>query len=82
MDEPFAALDAVTENCVRNNIDRELKGKTKIIVSSKLSSIIHADHILVLDADHVAGFGTHKELLKNCRLYKELFDIQNGGEGT
>ncbi len=82
MDEPFAALDAVTESCVRNNIDRELKGKTKIIVSSKLSSIIHADHILVLDADHVAGFGTHKELLKNCRLYKELFDIQNGGEGT
>ncbi len=75
-DEPFAALDSVTESKVRGNINKFLKDKTKVIVSSKLNSISYADHILVLDLGRVVGYGTHDELLKTCDIYKHLHELQ------
>ena len=75
-DEPFAALDSVTESKVRNNINELLKDKTKVIVTSKLNSISHADHILVLDFGRVVGYGTHEELLESCDIYKDLHELQ------
>ncbi len=76
MDDPYAALDAVTESIVSENIKKSLEGKTKIIVSSKINSIKDADNILVLEQGSMVGFGKHEQLLESCPEYKEIYDTQ------
>lgn len=80
LDEPYASLDAMTGKKVRENIEEELKDKTKIIISSRITDILNADRILVLDSGNAAGLGKHEELLETCGLYKELFDMQRSLE--
>jgi len=71
-DDSFSALDYQTDMKVRKNIKQELKDKTVLIVAQRIGTIRTADRILVLDKGQIVGNGTHKELLKNCSVYKEI----------
>ncbi len=75
-DDSFSALDAKTEKTVRKNIKEMLKGKTILMVAQKISTIMDADNIIVLDNGRIAGQGTHDELLETCREYKDIYDTQ------
>lgn len=86
-DDCFTALDYKIEKQLRDKIREKTKGKTKIIVSSRLSSILDADQIIVLDEGKMVGCGTHKDLLKSCSEYikiaKSQLDnsvLKDGGE--
>lgn len=71
-DDSFSALDYKTDLKVRDNLKKELKDVTKLIVAARIGTIMDADQILVLDKGKVVGQGTHQELLKNCQVYKEI----------
>ncbi len=75
-DDCFSALDSKTEFAVRQNIKEYLKGKTVIMIAQKISTIMDADNIVVLDKGHLAGQGTHEYLLKTCPLYQEIYATQ------
>ena len=80
LDDSSSALDYATDAKLRKAI-REIKNNpTVIIVSQRTSSMQFADKIIVLDDGHAVGVGTHKELLKNCSIYKEIHDSQFGTE--
>ena len=71
-DDSFSALDYKTDVVLRRALKQETKDATTLIVAQRISTILHADNIIVLDEGHVAGQGTHKELLKNCDVYKQI----------
>lgn len=71
-DDTFSALDYKTDMQVRKAIKKELSDKTIIIVAQRIGTIKDADQILVLDEGKIVGKGTHKELLENCEVYKEI----------
>lgn len=71
-DDTFSALDYKTDMLVRKAINKNLKDKTIIIVAQRIGTIKDADKILVLDEGKIVGEGTHKELLSNCKVYKEI----------
>lgn len=78
LDDSASALDYATDARLRKAI-REMEGDTTVfIVSQRASSIMHADKILVLDDGHLVGMGTHEELLKNCLIYREIYESQFG----
>lgn len=71
-DDSFSALDYKTDAKLREGLNEELKDTTKIIVAQRISTIRHADKIIVLDRGEAVGMGTHEELMKNCDVYKEI----------
>ena len=71
-DDSFSALDYRTDAALREGLARELPDTTKIIVAQRISTIRHADQILVLDRGELVGHGTHDELMKTCRVYQEI----------
>ena len=71
-DDSFSALDYRTDAKLRAELTRQLPDATKIIVAQRISTIRHADQILVLDRGAVVGKGTHDELMKNCSVYREI----------
>lgn len=71
-DDSFSALDYKTDAKLREGLNEELKDTTKIIVAQRISTIRHADKIIVLDCGEAVGMGTHEELMKNCDVYKEI----------
>ena len=75
-DDSFSALDYKTDYEVRKKLDKYTKNATKFIVSSRIGTIKDADTIIVLDDGVVSGIGTHKELLKNCKVYREIAESQ------
>lgn len=75
LDDSTSALDLLTDKKVRENI-KKINGLTKIIVSQRVSSIIDADQIILLDKGFIVGLGTHEELLKECEIYKEIYESQ------
>lgn len=75
-DDCFSALDSKTEYAVRRNVKEYLKGKTVFMIAQKISTIMDADNIIVLDKGRIAGQGTHEYLLKNCELYREIYATQ------
>lgn len=77
LDDAFSALDNDTEKRCRGRIKDLLQGKTVLMIAQKMDTIRDADRILVLSDGKIAGSGTHEELLKNCREYKEICDTQN-----
>ena len=79
LDDSSSALDYKTDAALRKEIKEHYSGTTSIIVAQRISSIKHADLILMLDEGEVIGSGTHEELLKNCPLYKEIAETQMGG---
>lgn len=71
-DDSFSALDYKTDAKLREGLNEKLKETTKIIVAQRISTIRHADKIIVLDRGEAVGMGTHEELMKNCDVYKEI----------
>ena len=71
-DDSFSALDYKTDYTLRKNLNKKIKDATNIIVAQRIGTIINADKILVLDNGKMVGVGTHKELLKKCKVYKEI----------
>lgn len=81
-DDSFSALDMKTDRQLRANLRKNMGDATMIIVAQRISSIIDADRILVLDNGEIIGNGTHHELLKNCKLYREMAELQLGKEAV
>jgi ATP-binding cassette subfamily B protein len=71
-DDSFSALDYKTDAALRNALAEKTKNATVIIVAQRISTIMHADQILVMDEGRIVGKGTHRELLKNCEVYMEI----------
>ena len=75
-DDSFSALDLKTDAALRKALNSKVKDNTVIIVAQRISTIMHADQILVLDEGKIAGIGTHAELLKNCEVYQQIASSQ------
>lgn len=75
-DDSFSALDFKTDAALRKALNKETGDSTVLIVAQRISTILHADQIIVLDEGKIVGKGTHKELLKNCEVYKEIASSQ------
>ena len=75
-DDSFSALDYRTDTALRSGLNERLTDTTKIIVAQRISTIRHADRILVLDEGRIVGSGTHDELMKTCSVYREIAKSQ------
>ena len=71
-DDSFSALDLKTDSKLRNELSKVTKDKIVIIVAQRISTVLNADTIIVLDEGKISGMGKHKELLENCSVYKEI----------
>jgi ABC transporter, permease/ATP-binding protein len=71
-DDSFSALDYKTDSKVRKNLNENCENSTKVIIAQRVATVMNADKILVLDEGKAVGLGTHKELYKNCKVYKEI----------
>ena len=71
-DDSFSALDYKTDSMLRKELKKYTKDATNLIVAQRIGTIINADKIIVLDEGKIAGMGTHKELLENCEVYKQI----------
>lgn len=71
-DDSFSALDYRTDARLREGLEEQLHGTTKIIVAQRISTIRHADKIIVLERGEAVGIGTHEELMQNCDVYREI----------
>ena len=81
LDDSTSALDAKSEKLVQEALNKELQGTTTIIIAQKISSVVHADKILVLDQGRLIGQGTHAELVATNDVYREIYETQKGKEG-
>ena len=79
-DDSTSALDAKSERLVQEALNKDLKGTTTIIIAQKISSVVHADKILVLDQGRLIGQGTHTDLVANNAVYREIYETQKGKE--
>ena len=79
-DDSTSALDAKSERLVQEALNKDLKGTTTIIIAQKISSVVHADKILVLDQGRLIGQGTHSDLVANNAVYREIYETQKGKE--
>lgn len=79
-DDSFSALDYKTDRILRSELKKETGGVTTLIVAQRIGTIMDADKIIVLDEGRIVGQGTHKELLKNCSVYREIAESQLGEE--
>ena len=79
-DDSFSALDMKTDKQLRQNLKKSMGDSTMIVVAQRVSTIMDATRIIVLEDGAVAGMGTHRELLGSCRLYREIAEIQLGKE--
>lgn len=75
-DDSFSALDYKTDSVLRKTLKEEIKDSTIIIVAQRISTIMNAEQILVLDDGRIVGKGTHKELLRNCEVYQQIASSQ------
>lgn len=80
LDDSSSALDYRTDAQLRKALNQNFKKTTTIIIAQRISSIMHADHILVLDDGQMLGYGTHAELMQSCGVYREISESQMGGE--
>ena len=81
LDDSTSAVDSATEAAIRESFAHNLADTTVIIIAQRISSVQYADEILILDDDHIAGRGTHEELLANNRIYQEIYQSQQEGVG-
>ena len=80
LDDSMSALDYKTDAALRRELQEHFEDTTAVIVAQRISSVLHADKILVLDDGIMAGYGTHEELMANCEIYQDLYRIQTGQE--
>ena len=76
LDEATSALDAASEHYVKQALEHLMLGKTTLIIAHRLSTVLHADRILVLDKGQLIASGTHSELMQSCTLYQQLAKLQ------
>ena len=79
LDDSTSAVDSATEAAIRESFAKNLKDSTVIIIAQRISSVQYADEILILDDDHIAGRGTHEELLRTNAIYQEIYKSQQEG---
>ena len=75
-DDSFSALDMKTDAKLRKALEKHVKNATEIVVAQRISTILHADQILVLDDGEIVGKGTHKELMESCEVYQQIAESQ------
>lgn len=80
LDDSTSAVDTATEAKIRENFDTALGDATKIIIAQRISSVLNADKIIVIDEGKVVGIGKHEQLLKNCRTYYDIYESQMSKE--
>lgn len=80
LDDSTSALDAKSEKLVQEALSNDLKDTTTIIIAQKISSVVHAENILVLDEGKLVAQGTHAELVENSAVYREIYDTQKAKE--
>ena len=76
MDDSASALDFATDANLRKAIKQNIKNTTIILISQRANTVKNADKIIVLEKGNVVGLGKHKELLENCKVYREIYDSQ------
>ncbi len=81
LDDSTSAVDTATDARIREAFARHIPGTTKLIIAQRISSVQGADRILVLDNGGISGFDTHENLLKNNRIYREIYEAQTQGGG-
>ena len=79
LDDSTSAVDTATEARIRSMLAEKLPGMTKIIIAQRISSVRHADKIVVLEDGRIHGIGTHEELLAGSRIYREIYESQKEG---
>ena len=82
LDDSTSAVDTKTDALIRNAFREEIPDTTKIIIAQRISSIIDADKIIVMDNGRIDGIGTSDELLKTNKIYQEVYESQMGGDGA
>jgi ATP-binding cassette subfamily B multidrug efflux pump len=82
LDDCTSALDAITEARIRRALSEQMQGTTCIIISQRVTSMMGADRILVLDEGRVVGLGTHAELMQHCPVYQDIYHLQVGRKGA
>ena len=81
LDDSTSAVDTATDAKIRRAFAEEIPGTTKLIIAQRISSVQHADRILVMEDGRINGIGTHEELLKNNAIYRDVYESQTGGGG-
>ena len=76
LDEATSALDSISESLIQDAIDPLLKGRTSLVIAHRLSTIMAADEILVVDQGRIVQRGTHRELVEQDGVYRELYETQ------
>lgn len=79
LDDATSALDAITEACVRKNLLQGCQKRTTVFITQRCTTAMAADDILVLENGRCMGYGTHEELMENCRIYQEIYQSQIEG---
>jgi len=79
-DDSFSALDYKTDSMLREKLHSDFADKTKIVVTQRVSSVLSAEHILVIENGKCVGYGKHDDLIKCCSIYRETAELQLGGE--
>lgn len=81
LDDSTSAVDTATDAKIRKAFAEEIPGTTKLIIAQRVSSVEHADRIIVMNEGQVNGFGTHEELLVNNEIYRDVYESQTSGSG-
>lgn len=81
LDDSTSAVDTATDAKIRKAFAEEIPGTTKLIIAQRISSVEHADRIIVLNEGQIDGFGTHEELLAGNEIYREVYESQTSGNG-
>lgn len=79
-DDSFSALDYLTEARLRSALTENIRGKTQLVITQRISSAMHCDCIFVMDGGRLVDSGTHSELLERCGVYRQIYASQTGGE--
>lgn len=79
-DDSFSALDFLTESKLRKALNKKLEGKTQIIITQRIATAMRCDKVYVLDKGELVGAGVHKELMRSCEIYREIYHSQLGGD--
>lgn len=81
LDDSTSAVDTRTDAAIQKSFTQYIPDTTKIVIAQRVSSIQHADQIVVLDDGKIAAAGRHEELLADCQIYREVYESQRKGDG-